>query len=140
MPYRVDVGRGVEIMNPFDFVNAINTTKKDIMVTPADEKSYNAFMVNRSLSYFQDTVLLANTMNIHHHIDNKMQFEFLLNIVSKRKRFSKWGKVSLPKDIEAVKEYYGFSNEKARIALNVLNDDQLSELIDKVGKGGKTRK
>ena len=137
---RIDDICEVEVnMNPFDFVNSINFTKKDLMVTPADEKSYNAFIINRSLSYFQDTILLANEMNKHHHIDSKMQYDFLINIVRKKKRFSKWDKASLPIDIEAVKEYYGFSNTKARIALSVLNDDQLRELKDKVAKGGKTK-
>ena len=74
-------------MNPFEYVNSINYSKKDIMVDDIAEKGYNSFMVNRSLSYFQDTVLMANEMNKNHQIDKRLQFDFLINIVRKRKRF-----------------------------------------------------
>ena len=124
-------------MNPFEYLNAINTTKKDVMVDDLSEKSYNAFMVNRSLSYFHDTILLANEMNIYHHLDNKLQFSFLINTVRKRKRFSKWAKPSNPNDIEVVKEYYGYSNEKARQVLTILSKEQIEELRMKVYKGGR---
>ena len=77
-------------MNPFEYLNAVNMTKKDVMVDDLAEKAYNSFMVNRSLSYFNDTVLMANEMNINHHLDNRLQFDFLINIVRKKKRFSKW--------------------------------------------------
>ena len=76
-------------MNPFEYVNAINTGKKDIMIDDLAEKSYSSFTINRSLSYFNDTVLAANEMNKHHHLDKKLQFHFLINIIRKRKRFSK---------------------------------------------------
>jgi len=124
-------------MNPFDYVNAINLTKKDIMVDDIAEKGYSAFMVNRSLSYFNDTVLMANEMNINHHIDNRLQFDFLLNIVRKKKRFSKFMKPETASDVEVVKEYYGYSNEKAKQALTLLTSDQINELKKKVFKGGK---
>ena len=124
-------------MNPFDYVNAINLTKKDIMVDDIAEKGYSAFMVNRSLSYFNDTVLMANEMNINHHIDNRLQFDFLLNIVRKKKRFSKFMKPETVSDVEVVKEYYGYSNEKAKQALTLLTSDQINELKKKVFKGGK---
>ena len=124
-------------MNPFDYVNAINLTKKDVMVDDIAEKGYSAFMVNRSLSYFNDTVLMANEMNINHHIDNRLQFDFLLNIVRKKKRFSKFMKPETASDVEVVKEYYGYSNEKAKQALTLLTSDQINELKKKVFKGGK---
>ena len=89
-------------MNPFEFLNAINTTKKDVIVDDITEKAYNSFMVNRSLSYFNDTVVLANEMNRYHHLDNKLQFDFLINMVRKRKRFSKWIKPQIESDVEAV--------------------------------------
>lgn len=128
---------GVERMsNPFDFVNAINSTKKDIMVDDLDEKSYNAFMVNRALSNFPDTVLLANEMNRYHHIDNRLQFDFLLNTVRKAKRFSKWAKQIEIADLDAVKEYYGYSNEKARSALSILSKENLNEIKTALYKGG----
>jgi len=127
-------------MNPFDYVNAINSTKKDIMVDDLSEKAYDPFLTNRSLSYFVDTVLLANEMNRYHHLDNKLQFQFLLNSIRKGKRFSKWAKAESPDDLNVVKEYYGYSNEKARQALLLLSDKEIDELKNKVFKGGRTRK
>ena len=106
-------------LSPFDYTNAINFTKEDIMVDDVAEKQYAPYMVNRSLSYFPDTVALANEMNRYHHLDNRLQFDFLINIVRKRKRFSKWAKAQTESDIDAVKEYYGYSNEKARQALTL---------------------
>ena len=124
-------------MNPFEYVNAINMTKQDIMVDDLAEKSYNSYMVNRSLSYFNDTVLMANEMNINHHLDNRMKFDFLINMVRKKKRFSKWIKPETVSDVEVVKEYYGYSNEKAKHALSLLTSDQINELKKKVFKGGR---
>ena len=124
-------------MNPFEYLNAINSTKKDIMVDDIAEKGYNSFMVNRGLSYFNDTVLMANEMNANHTIDNRLQFDFLINIVRKKKRFSKWIKPETVSDVEVVKEYYGYSNEKAKQALSLLTSDQINELKKKVYKGGR---
>jgi hypothetical protein len=126
-------------MNPFEYVNAISDTKKDLMVDDITEKSYNAFTINRSLSYFNDTVLAANEMNRLHHLDKKLQFHFLINIVRKRKRFSKWDKPELVNDVEVVKEYYGYSNEKARQVLPLLTSDQILNLREKVQKGGRRK-
>ena len=125
-------------MNPFEFLNAINTTKKDVIVDDITEKAYNSFMVNRSLSYFNDTVVLANEMNRYHHLDNKLQFDFLINMVRKRKRFSKWIKPQIESDVEVVKGYYGYSNEKARQVLPLLSPEQINGLKKKVNKGGRT--
>lgn len=125
------------VVNPFEYVNAINNTKKDIMIDDIAERGYNSFMVNRSLSYFNDTVLYANEMNIHHNIDNRLQFDFLINMVRKRKRFSKWEKVASESDVEVVKEYYGYNNEKARSALSLLTRENINELKKKVYKGGR---
>jgi hypothetical protein len=125
------------VMNPFEYLNAINSTKKDIMVDDIAEKGYNSFMVNRGLSYFNDTVLMANEMNVNHTIDNRLQFDFLINIVRKKKRFSKWIKPETVSDVEVVKEYYGYSNEKAKQALSLLTSDQINELKKKVYKGGR---
>lgn len=126
-------------MNPFEYVNSINYTKKDIMEDDIAEKAYNSFMVNRSLSYFQDTILAANEMNRLHTTDKKLQYHFFINIVRKRKRFSKWYKPEIENDIEVVKEYYGYSTEKARQALALLSSTQLNELKQKVSKGGRTK-
>lgn len=121
-------------MNPFDYLNSINTTKKDIM---EQESTYNPYMINRGLSYFNDTVLYANEMNRYHHLDNKLQYHFLINSIRPRKRFSKWLKKSDPDSVEVVKEYYGYSNEKARQVLSLLSDMQINELKQRLYKGGK---
>lgn len=124
-------------MNPFEYLNTINNTKKDIMVDDVAEKSYNAYMVNRSLSYFNDSVLYANEMNKYHHLDNKLQYHFLINSIRPRKRFSKWMKKSDQDSVEVVKEYYGYSNEKARQVLSLFSDMQITELKQRLYKGGK---
>ena len=124
-------------MNPFEYCNAINYTKKDIMTDDIAEKAYSPYMVNRQLSYFPDTVLAANEMNCNHHIDNRLQFDFFINIVRKRKRFSKWFKPELISDLDAVKKYYGYSNEKARQVLTLLSTEQINELKNKVARGGR---
>ena len=124
-------------MNHFDYLNSINATKKDIMEDDIAEKAYNSFMVNRGLSYFNDTVLMANEMNLYPHLDKRLQFQFLINIVRKRKRFSKWLKPISESDIEAVKEYYGYSNQKARQALSLLSPEKIGIIKKKVNKGGR---
>ena len=124
-------------MNPFEYLNAINYTKQNIMVDDLAEKGYNSFMVNRGLSYFNDTVLMANEMNQHAHLDNRLQFDFFINIVRKKKRFSKWNKPETASDVEVVKEYYGYSNEKARQVLTLLTSENIDELKKKVYKGGR---
>ena len=126
--------------NPFEFLNDINYGKKYIMADDLVEKDYNSFMVNRGLSYFNDTVLMANEMNINYHLDSRLQFDFLINIIRKRKRFSKWLKPQLENDVEVVKEYYGYSNEKARQVLPLLSSEQINGLKKKVSQGGKSRK
>jgi len=126
-------------MNPFEYLNAINDTKKDIMIDDIAEKGYNAFMVNRGLSYFHDTILMANEMNQKAHLDNRLQFDFLINITRKRKRFSKWAKAQPESDIDAVKEYYEYSNEKARQALTLLSHEQIKIIKTKESKGGKRK-
>ena len=124
-------------ISPFDFLNSINTNKKNLMEGTDEEKQYVPFVVNRTLSYFQDTVSLANAMNIHHHIDNRLQYDFFINIIRKRKRFSKWNKPQKHNDIDVVKQYYGYSNEKAEQVLPLLSQPQLLELRKKVNKGGR---
>src|SRR6056300_1019086 len=124
-------------MSPFDYLNAINSSKQDLMVDDLAEKDYNSFMVNRGLSYFPDTVLASNEMNRYHQIDSRLQFDFLINIIRKRKRFSKWDKKKIDGDVEVIKEYYGYSNAKALQVLSLLTPDQLKDLHKKVNKGGR---
>lgn len=126
--------------NPFEYLNSINTTKQNLMRGSNDdavaEKDYLPFMVNRGLSYFQDTIALANEMNRYHDIDKKMQYEFFINIVRPRKRFSKWFKKEEDSDIEAVKEYYGYNNQRASQALSILSQEQLQIIKSRLDKGG----
>ena len=124
-------------MNPFDYLKSINDTKQDIMIDDVTENSYNSFIINRSLSYFPDTVGLANVMNQYHHTDNKLQYHFLINIIRKRKRFSRWNKVDQNSDIEVIKQYYGYSNEKAKQVLSLLSPEQIIIIKKKVNKGGR---
>jgi len=118
-------------------LNSINISKQDIMITDECEKSYNSFMVKRGLSYFYDTVALANIMNQYSHLDKKLQYHFLINTIRKRKRFSKWNKPETHSDIEVIKEYYGYSNEKARQVLSLLSPDKIRIIKEKVKKGGR---
>jgi len=120
--------------NPFDYLNSINTSKKDIL---EKDKDYPAFMVNRGLSYFYDTVLLANEMNVKHNLDNRLQYDFLLNVVRKKKRFSKWNKASECESINMIKEYYGYSNQRAKEALTILTESDIQELKSILDRGGK---
>ena len=126
-------------MNPFEYLNAINNTKKDIMIDDLSEKQYNGFMINRGLSYFQDTVIMANEMNRLHHATKHMQFSFLLNTIRSQKRFSKWLKASKIKDLEAIKEYYKYSNNRAKEVLSLLTKEQIDYIKEKISKGGKKK-
>ena len=125
-------------MSPFDFINAINSTKEDLFTDPVANKDYDAYIVNRGLSYFHDTVVQANTMNQYSSIPNEWQFRFLLNSIAKKKRFSKWAKKDkATESLKLVQEYFGYSSEKAKEALSVLTDEQLNEIKQKLNKGGK---
>ena len=126
-------------MNPFDYVKAINTTKKNIMVDDITESEYQPFLINRSLSYFPDTVLYANEMNLNSHLPARLQFDFFINIIKKRNRFSKWFKPTEIQSIDIVKEYYGYSDEKAKSVLSLLNNKQIEELSKRIYKGGRTK-
>lgn len=124
-------------MNPFDYLNSINYSKQDLMVDDDTEKAYNAFLVNRGLSYFQDTVLLANEMNRNHHIDHRLQYDFLRGVIRKRKRFSKWAKKDQVANVEVIKEYYGYSDAKAESVADLISSDQIDMMKAKLSKGGK---
>jgi hypothetical protein len=126
-------------MNPFDYVKAINTTKKNIMVDDISESEYQPFLINRSLSYFPDTVLYANEMNLNSHLPARLQFDFFINIIKKRNRFSKWFKPIEIQRIEVIKEYYGYSDEKAKSVLSLLNNKQIENLKRRIYKGGRTK-
>ena len=123
-------------MSPFEFIKAINETKEDVMVDDVSEKKYSPFIVNRGLSFFMDTIFQVNELNRNHHLDSRLQFDYLLNSVRKKKRYSKWLKPEKLQDLDVVKEYYGFSNEKANDALSTLSEDQLAFIKDKLNQGG----
>jgi|TARA_B100000497_G_scaffold124550_1_gene159230 hypothetical protein len=120
-------------MNPFELIKSISNTKKDIL---ENEKDYNAFMVNRGLSYFPDTVIYANEMNRFHHLDSRLQYHFLINTIRKRNRFSKWNKSIESENINAIKQYYGYSNEKARDVLPLLSNENLKTIRGRIQHGG----
>jgi hypothetical protein len=123
--------------NPFDYVNQILQGKKQLIVDEITEKDYVPFLVNRSLSYQKDCVLFANEMNQRHHLDKKMQNDFLLNTVRSMKRsFAKWSKSEKNDDIECVKTVYGLSDSKARDALRLLTKEQIQQLKEKTLTGG----
>lgn len=121
-----------------DYLNSINKTKENLMDTGDEmwEKKYPAFVVNRCLSPFQDTILLVNEMNIHPLLETKLQYDFLLNALTKKNRFSPWLKKEKVSDLEIVKEYYGYSNYKAKEALSILTTDDLQQIRKKLDKGG----
>ena len=123
-------------MNPFEIVKAVTHTKENLMVDVHAEKGYTPYMVNRALSFFVDTVFQANEMNRNYHLDNKLQFDYLLNNIRPRKRWSQWLKPEKIDNIDIVKEYYEFGNEKAKDALKVLSEDQLVYIKNKLNQGG----
>ena len=124
-------------MGPFEFIKSISQTKDNfIKEFPSVEKDYKPFLVNRGLSFFQDTILQVNEMNRNHYLDNKLQFDYLLNSITTRKRWSKWLKPDKIDNLEMVKEYYGFGNEKAKEALEVLSDAEIEFIKTKFEKGG----
>ena len=123
-------------MGPFEFIKAINTSKDVMKDNSLAEKDYIPFLVNRGLSFFQDTVIQINEMNIRHYIDNKLQFDYLLNNIRPRKRWSKWLNPDKIDNLELVKTYFGFGNEKAKEALEVLSNEDIEEIKSKLAKGG----
>ena len=123
-------------MGPFDFIKAINESKDVMKNDPFAEKDYIPFLVNRGLSFFQDTILQVNEMNRNHFLDNKLQFDYLINNIRPRKRWSKWLKPEKIDNLELVKLYFGFGNEKAKDALEVLTNEDIEEIKSKLARGG----
>ena len=122
-----------------DYLKAINYTKEKLLDSDDKdwEKKYPPFIINKGFSYFEDTVMMGNEVNRLHHLSKKMQFDFLLNSIRPRKRYTPWMKAKKVKDLEYVKEYYGYSNEKAKSALEILNDEQIKTIKNSLNKGGK---
>lgn len=119
-----------------EIIPSILQTKQNCMLTEQDERQYPHFMVNRALSYHMDTVLIANEINMLPHADNRLKYDFLLNIVKPYRRpFVKWEKRVEPVDLAVVKEYYGYSDAKAMEALSILSDEQINHLRARTYKG-----
>ena len=116
-----------------DWLNSVNFTKEDLS---EDIKSYPPYIINRCLSGHIDCVMYANEMNMHHQLDKDMQYSFYLNTLRKRKRFSPWLRKDKVKDLECVKQYYGYSNEKASQALKILTQEQLTFIKKRLDIGG----
>lgn len=126
--------------NPFDYVNSITQSKKNMMRDTENdtlaEKGYSAFLVNKALSYFPDTILHANLMNQYHQLENRPQYEFLLNSVRPKKRFAKWVKDAGDKDLEMVCEYYQCNENLGKDYLSLLSSKQLDIMKQQLEIGG----
>jgi hypothetical protein len=124
-----------------DYLNSINQTKENLIDSEDAgwEKNYPPYVINKCMSQHIDTVMYANEMNQWGQLPTKLQYDFFINTVRPRKRFSPWAKKEKMNDLEIVKQYYGYSNEKARQALSILTPDQLSFIKSKLDKGGKKR-
>ena len=122
--------------NPFDFVKSVSYDKKDIMVDDIEEKAYQPFLINKALSYHQDSVFFANEMNWRTHVDNRLQYLFFLNTLRKRQRFSTWSKPYISKKLDVIKKYYQISQKEAKEYVNLLSDKQLRELKKRMNYGG----
>jgi hypothetical protein len=121
-------------LSPFDVINAINSKTK----TDLDTTQYNPFIVNRGLSFFKDTVLYANEVNSRSHLDKDMQYSFLLNTITKAKRFSKWAKQDpASTELELVMTYYKVNRTRALEILDILTSDQLKTIEEKCNVGGR---
>jgi hypothetical protein len=120
-----------------DWLNSINFTKENLMEESPEIKSdYAPFIINRCLSGHVDCVLFANEMNMHHQLDKDMQYLFYLNSLRKKKRFSPWLRKDKVTDLECVKSYYGYSNEKALQALKILTKEQIKFIKQRLETGG----
>ena len=122
-----------------DYLNAINHQKIDLMDGEDEfwERKYPAYIVNKCLSAFPECILYVNELNKMHHLDKRLQFQFLLNSIGRKKRFSKWLRSNKIKNLEYVKEYYGYNNEKARQALDILDDEKIEHIKRIINRGGK---
>lgn len=123
-----------------EVIPAILQTKKYVLQDEQDVKKYDAFIVNKALSFHVDCILYANQLNLYHELDNDLQFQYLLNTIrSMKRKYQPWQKAEVNKDLEPIKEYFGFSNEKAKQALRVLNNEHITLIKEKTNKGGVTK-
>ena len=121
-----------------DYLKTINYTKENLMlVDPLSESKYPPFIVNKSLSYFTDTVLYANEMNRHAHLDNRLQYDYYVHAVRKRKRFSRCDKNEKSDKFDLLKEYYGYSDRKINEIMDLISDEELDTIKELVDTGEK---
>jgi len=120
-----------------DWLNSINQSKKNIIdEDPDSKKEYSPYIINRCLSGHIDCLMYANEMNMNHSLDKKLQYDFFINIIRNKKRYSPWIRKDTIKDLEFVKRYYGYSNEKAKQALKILTNDQINIIKGRLETGG----
>ena len=121
------------------YLKSINETKENLLDSddPMWTKKYSPYIINKCLAPFNDTIMLVNEMNMRHHLDSKLQYDFLLNTIRSKKRYAPWVKASKLKDLEYVKEYFGYSNEKAKAALKILDNEQINTIKSSLYKGGR---
>jgi hypothetical protein len=120
-----------------DWLNSINFNKVNLIKDePHLAKEYPSFIVNRCMSGHLDCILFASEMNKYHFLDKDMQYEFYINILRKRKRFSPWIRKDKVTDLDCVKQYYGYSNEKASQALKILSHEQIEFIKQRLDTGG----
>ena len=119
-----------------DWLNSINFTKENLMEDPDAKKDYSPYIINRCLSGNLDCIMFVNEMNINHHLDKDLQYSFYLNTLRKKKRFSPWLRKDKVTDLEIIKQYYGYSNEKASNALKILTPEQIKFIKQRLDTGG----
>ena len=118
-----------------EIVPSILQTKKNVFEDDPDLKDYNPFIINRALSFHPDCIPYVEEMNRLHFLDKDMQYQYLINTIRPMKRkFAPWQKAQVEKDIECVKEYFGYSNKKAREAMRILTNEQIDEIKRKTDK------
>ena len=121
-----------------EWLNSINNTKKNLIdEDPSLEKEYPPYIINRCFSGSIDSIMFANELNKHPNLAKKLQYDFFLNSLRKKKRFSPWLRKDQIKNLDLIKQYYGYSNEKAKQVLNILTKEQLSFMRDRLETGGK---
>ena len=122
-----------------EYLKSINQTKENLMDSddPMWEKKYSPYIINKCIAPFNDTIMFVNEINMRHHLENKLQYDFLLNTIRPKNRYAPWVRGSKIKDLEFIKEYYCYSNEKAKVALQILSNDQIKTIKDSLSKGGR---
>jgi len=127
----------MEVKSPFDYVKSINgNSSVSIMADESDRKQYLPFIINRSLSYHMDTIMLANEMNLNSHLDVREQYDFLRLTVRPRKRFAKFQKTTHEEDADVLVQEYSMNRQRAEEALRFLSKDEINRLRVKQQHGG----